>query len=199
MVSFQDIQTAYYMMAATGVLVAAVFYILNLRMSQRNQEISMKNQELMLKAQEQTLENRRIEMLDNIAVRVSSEESMKIFYELMNHDWTDYADFNTKYGSENNLDATAKRISRYNSYNRMGTWMRRGLVNIVELYDLMGPGVAYFWEKYKPIIEETRRRTSGPDYCRNMEYLAAEMLKFMQSKDPSFRVPKTLLRYDPSK
>ena len=159
----------------------------------------MKNQELMLKAQEQTLENRRIEMLDNIAVRVSSEDAVKNYYELMNCDWTDYADFNRKYGSENNLESTGKRVSRYHSYNRMGMMMRRGLVDVDELYDLMGPGVVFFWEKYKPIVKETRRRTSGPDYCRDMEYCAVEMLKFMQSKDPSFRIPKTLTRYDPNK
>ena len=49
MVDLAEIQAAYYMVAATGVLVAAVFYILNIRISQRNQE-------LMLKAQHQTLE-----------------------------------------------------------------------------------------------------------------------------------------------
>lgn len=36
MVSVEEIQVAYYMVAATGVLIAAVFYILNLRISQRN-------------------------------------------------------------------------------------------------------------------------------------------------------------------
>jgi len=48
MVRFEEIQAAYYMVAATGVLVAAVFYILNLGMSQKNQELD-------LKAQQQTL------------------------------------------------------------------------------------------------------------------------------------------------
>ena len=47
MVDLAEIQAAYYMVAATGVLEAAVFYILNLRISQRNQG-------LMLKAQEQS-------------------------------------------------------------------------------------------------------------------------------------------------
>jgi len=37
MVDLAEIQAAYYMVAATGFLVAAVFYILNLRISQRNQ------------------------------------------------------------------------------------------------------------------------------------------------------------------
>jgi hypothetical protein len=36
LVELFEIQAAYYMVAATGVLIVAVFYILNLRISQRN-------------------------------------------------------------------------------------------------------------------------------------------------------------------
>ena len=36
MVDLAEIQAAYYMVAATGVLVAAVYYILNIRTTQRN-------------------------------------------------------------------------------------------------------------------------------------------------------------------
>jgi len=39
MVSIEEIQAAYYMVAATGVLVAAIFYILNLRMVQKRMKI----------------------------------------------------------------------------------------------------------------------------------------------------------------
>jgi hypothetical protein len=36
MVSFEEIQAAYYMVAATGVLVAAIYYIMNLRNAVRD-------------------------------------------------------------------------------------------------------------------------------------------------------------------
>ena len=36
MVSIEEIQAAYYMVAATGVLVAAVYYVMTLRTTQRN-------------------------------------------------------------------------------------------------------------------------------------------------------------------
>ena len=58
-----------------------ILYILNLRISQKNQEISLKNQELMLKAQEQstkaqqqTLETRQAQMFMNIYDKTSSKE-----------------------------------------------------------------------------------------------------------------------------
>ena len=36
MVSFEEIQTAYYMVAATGVLIAAIYYVYNIRVTQGN-------------------------------------------------------------------------------------------------------------------------------------------------------------------
>ena len=41
MVTLEEIQAVYYMVAATGVLVAAAFYIVNIRTNQRKQELKM--------------------------------------------------------------------------------------------------------------------------------------------------------------
>jgi hypothetical protein len=56
MVELADIQAAYYMVAATGVLVAAACYILAMRA---------------------TLETRRIGLIENKGFRLSSEEGLK--------------------------------------------------------------------------------------------------------------------------
>ena len=199
MVSIEEIQAAYYMVAATGVLVAAIYYILNLRVSQRNQEISMKNQELMLKAQEQTLETRRLSLIENISNHVINEDGTKRWLDLMNYDWADYAEFNDKYGSENNPEAAAKRSAQFNYYNSIGSMLRRKSVDIEELHDMNMQSCVLFWEKFRPVVEETRRRYFGRDYCRDMEFLAVEMLKYMQVRDPSYSVPKNLEKFDSSK
>jgi len=47
-----------------------------------------------------------------------------------------------------------------------------------------------------PIMEETRRRYNGKEYCRDMEYLAVEMLKYIQLRDPSYKIPDKLDKYD---
>jgi hypothetical protein len=64
LVDLAEIQAAYYMVAATGVLVAAVFYVLNLRISRRNQE-------LMLRAQEQSA---RARARENLATEVRERQ-----------------------------------------------------------------------------------------------------------------------------
>ena len=192
MVDLAEIQAAYYMVAATGVLLAAVFYILNLRISQRNQE-------LMLKAQQQTLETRRLGLIENIASRFTSEESLKRMIELMNYEWTDYADFEKKYGTYGNVEAAAKRNTQWSNINAIGMMLRKGIVEVEDLYVLGLWGIVFFWEKYRPIVEENRRRYGTKEAWRDMEYLAGEMLKYMQSKDPSYRVSEMLDKYDPDK
>jgi hypothetical protein len=60
MVDLGEIQAAYYMVAATGVLVAAAYYVLNIRTNRRNQELT-------LKAQQMTLETRQADILQRHA------------------------------------------------------------------------------------------------------------------------------------
>ena len=43
MVELAEIQAAYYIVAATGVLVAATYYILNLRETNKNRRITLTN------------------------------------------------------------------------------------------------------------------------------------------------------------
>jgi hypothetical protein len=186
MVDLTEIQAAYYMVAATGVLVAAVFYVLNLREQRKNMKL--------------TLETRRVALLDSITTRLIDEEMIRSGLQLLRYEWNDYGDFERKYGSENNLEAAAIRISMWSRYNSFGTMLRRGFITGDDLYDLgVQSQIIWIWEKFKRVIEENRRRYNGVDYLSDFEYLAGEMLKMMVKRDPSFRVPETLDKYVPDK
>ena len=113
MVDIALLQSVSYMAGALGVFIAAIFYVLNLRISQRNMRL--------------TLETRRLSLIENIASRVTDEEGEKRMQELSNYEWTDYADFNRKYGSENNVSASAKRYALWHDYNKIGMCSGRGL------------------------------------------------------------------------
>ena len=183
MVDLALLQSVSYMAGALGVFIAAIFYVLNLRISQRNMRL--------------TLETRRLSLIENIASHVTDEEGEKRMQELSNYEWTDYADFNRKYGSENNVGASAKRYALWHDYNKIGMMLRKGLVEVEDLYMLGLWAVSLFWEKYKPIVEETRRRYAGKEYLKDLEYLAAEITKYQQLIDPSYSIPKKLDRFDP--
>ncbi len=94
-----EIGTILSFIQAAGIIVGVAYYIMNIRISQRNQE-------LMLKAQEQTLETRRIGIFQNLSSQITSEEGLKRYYELMNYEWADYDEF------ERNADYIANYLNR---------------------------------------------------------------------------------------
>jgi hypothetical protein len=175
MVTIEEIQAAYYMVAATGVIVAAGFYILNLREQRRNMRL--------------TLETRRISLVNQIGSNLISMDGSWIHFELLNWEWTDFEDFTRKYGRRSNLEACAKRNMLFSAYNNGGVLLRKGLLGAEDLYDAGMQGVIWIWAKYKPIIEEHRSRANGQDSLRDMEYLAGEMMKVKLKRDPSFKLP----------
>lgn len=70
MVDLALLQSISYIVGALGVCIAAIFYVLKLRISQRNMK--------------QTLETRRIGLTDSITTRIVNAEGRKNYQELMN-------------------------------------------------------------------------------------------------------------------
>ena len=84
MVGFEEIQAAYYMVAATGVLVAAIYYVMNLRAQKTN-----------MKA---TLDTRQAQLLMQIYQRFSETDFMrKWVYTIYIMNYSDIDDFDQKY------------------------------------------------------------------------------------------------------
>ena len=174
MVDLAEIQAAYYMVAATGVIVAAIYYVLNMRA---------------------TLETRRIGLMDSITNRIVNSEGCRDYFELLRYDWSDYQDFERKYGSENNVLAAGKRYAHWNSFNSIGAMLRKGILNADDLYNTGLSAAPFLWGKYKPIIEEVRRRYMGQGFLRDFEYLSREMVRIAKQMDPDYSFPETLDRY----
>ncbi|MCX6655282.1 MAG: hypothetical protein NTY03_09200 [Candidatus Bathyarchaeota archaeon] len=175
----ENVSHTIYMVAATGVLVAAAYYVLNMRA---------------------TLETRRLGLMDSIATRVASRDGFRDYFELLRYEWKDYEDFERKYGSENNVDGAGKRYAAWNSFNSIGALLRKGILDAKELHTTgVGGAAPFLWGKYKPVIEEVRKRYMGDGFMRDFEYLSGEMVRVTKQKDPSFRFPETLDRYVPDK
>ena len=179
MVDLALLQSASYIAGAIGVCVAAVYYVMNLRV---------------------TLETRRLGLLDSITTKIVNRDGFRDYFELLRSEWSDYEDFERKYGSENNVDGAGKRYAAWNSFNSVGAMLRKGILNAEDLHNTgVGGAAPFLWGKYKPIIEEVRRRYMGDGFMRDFEYLAGAMVRVTKQKDPSFRFPETLDRYVPDK
>jgi len=176
MVDLTGIQAAYYMIAATGVLVAAIYYVYNMRASQRNSLLA-------LKAQELTLETRQAQLLMSIYQTYSSKEFQTDMEEMVHHwKWKDYDDYMRKYGPFKNVMMNGKNATVLYTFDGTGVFVRRGLVNPDLVYDLMRESVIATWEKWLPIISEWRLRFNAPQIYYDFEFLYDEMKKVREDR-----------------
>jgi hypothetical protein len=176
--SLVDVQTIGVVVTATSVTVAAFYYIMMLRMNQKALRLNMTNSVL-------TLWN--------------TLEGVKIWGELLNMNWTNYEDFERKYGSDYNLDNFSKRMMSWNQFETMGNMLKSGLLDRDTLYGVTSLAAPYTWAKFSPIMDEWRKRYSGMDAYSGFEYLASEMLKMKHIRDPKYKVPESLAKYIPDK
>ena len=184
MFDLAEIQAAYYIVAATGVLVAAIYYIYNMRISQRNTELS-------LKAQSQTLETRQTQIFMQIYQQINTEAVYKSWAELVNMGKIDYEEYLQKYDSTVNPDHFAKRAQIWYSYDIIGELLRMGTVELDLLNRLsLAPMVITMWERWEHIIRKTREREGGPDLWEGFEYLYNEVKKYRDKEGyPDFKYP----------
>jgi hypothetical protein len=171
-----DTQTIGIMITATSVTIAALYYIFTVRINQRNSKIAITN---------------------SVMQTMLTEEAQRRWIDLINMEWTDYEDFDRKYGSDNNPENYAKRFSVWSSCNVLGHLLKKNVVDAETLYYAGALYATWIWAKFEPIIMEHRRRYSDVKSFDGLEYLAQEMLKITHKRDPSYEVPETFGKYIP--
>lgn len=169
MVDLAEIQAAYYMVAATGVLIAAIFYILNLRISQ-------KNQELMLKAQQQTLDTRQAQMFMSIYNQSTTKEFNKALNKYMESQWSSWDDFRELWKNAEFREAF-NVVGVY--YEGLGVLVREGLLDVRMVALLICGMTRMYWEKLSPIVEEGRMVTGYSRFASESEYLYNSLMTYL--------------------
>ncbi len=158
--------------AIFGVIAGFSYYVLTVRNAQRTRELS-------LKAQEQALETRQAQLFMNLYETWSSPEFRKrsnwinrvIEYE-------DSEDFHRKYGVVVDPDAFASWASVAAYYEGIGVLVRRCLIDIDLVDDLLRTSIIRAWEKMGPEFLESRAHgTGGPTLFSDFEYLYHEIKK----------------------
>ena len=167
MVTFQDLQAAYYMVAATGVLVAAFYYIMNLRY---------------------TLKTKEMDACKFLTDRMTSDPVMQTYGIIMSKsvEWKDHDEFMDKYGYSN-PEMLGHWTSWFFTAEALGYIMKNGIVRAETVYDLGGWGFIRMWEKFSGFVYSRRESAAwGRDYYVNFEYTANEMLKIKKKRDSEF-------------
>ncbi len=169
MVSIEEIQAAYYMVAATGVLVAAAFYVLNLQTQRKNTKI--------------TQETRQIQLLLDYDQEVSDMQSqMKNMMDMRRINWSSFDDYQAKYGPGVDPEGHSYRLRSWWRMHVVGLMVKDGLISFDAFIRYMGDTPAGIWRRYGDLIKEYRVRFHWPFYLEGLEYLADRVNQYRVEK-----------------
>lgn len=108
---------------------------------------------------------------------------------LVRMNWTDIDDYMKKYDSVVNQENFIARNTYWITCEVLGFQYKRGLIDIETVYEMCGEYIIDVWVKFKPIIDEYKRLGQyGKDSFKNFEYLAYELAKIKQQRDPTYPI-----------
>jgi hypothetical protein len=163
MVDLAEIQAAYYMVAATGVLVAAVYYIMNIKTTQKNMKTN--------------LETRQAQLFMEIYRSSYSTDMMTHATNFWMEGWDGFEDWRDKIWLDKGKRASWGAWNNY--YEGIGVLVKEGLVDIRLVAELIAGITRKFWEMHAPIISEIREYTDQPRMLSETEYLYNRLMKYM--------------------
>ncbi|MFX0097455.1 MAG: hypothetical protein ACFE7E_06820 [Candidatus Hodarchaeota archaeon] len=89
--------------------------------------------------------------------------------------WKDAEEFFKKYGPETNPKAFALFVSVGSYFDGMGVLLRRRLIDVNVIPELMSSAIMDFWEKTKHMASEFGQLTRRPRTFDSIEYLYQEV------------------------
>ena len=146
------------MVAAAGVMVGVVYYILDMRNQART---------------------RQTDLVMRLYSTYGSKDFQEAWATVRELDFNDYNDFIKKYG----WSAAMSEVCIF--FEGVGVLLHKKLVDISMLDDLFTGPVKMTWEKMKPMIEGHRRQREYPQFYEWLEYLYNEMKKREQKLQQS--------------
>jgi hypothetical protein len=161
LVDLVEIQAAYYMVAATGVLVAAIYYVFNMRATQRN----MKH----------TLETRQTQLFMQIFQRFQEPEFTVQYSILLGREWRDIEDYIKKYRDPTPDGASLLSVQTY--FEGVAVLLMKDMIDIDLVYELMPTMATVFWKKYESLVSQMRKEMNYPQFFRPVEYLSDRLVE----------------------
>jgi len=146
-----------------SVPVGVFYHILTLNNTRKNQQLQ--------------LETRQAQLFRSLNSEFRSPENARYFGIALSMEWTDYDDFERKYGMGGNQENRLPYSILGSYFEEVGVLLEEGLIDKNLVVQLVGGYIRRFWEKFEPYILEYRERNNYPQYFDKMEYLYNEIKK----------------------
>jgi hypothetical protein len=149
---------------AIGVLVAATYYVYNIKISRNIMET--------------TLETRQAQLFMQVLQRFNEPDFFDKYTSFLSWKWKDYDDYISKYGPKADSGSWYSEGSVAAFFNGVGLLLYMNLLDIKIIHGLLFVHVKMFWDKIKPITYEMRTRLDLPQVDQWVEYLYDELNKY---------------------
>jgi hypothetical protein len=156
MVDLELIQSIFYTATAISVVCTAFYYAVTLRNAAKARQT-----ELFMKLYERWYDES------------FQQHWMEVIYKWQ---WADYDDYERKYMS-GNIQAFASGFSVLAYFEGIGVLVKRKLIDIDLVDDLMSTSILWYWEKTGSMVIESRKRSNRPQLLEWSEYLYNELVK----------------------
>ena len=124
---------------------------------------------------------RRLQMIQHIWEWIRSEEGYLHLADLLKMQWSDFKDFNQKYGVQTNPENYAMRWAVWNKMNGLGFMVKEGAIDVETVYDHSGGRIIWLWVQFEPVIMVFRQH--GATYALKWwEYLVNELEKVAKQR-----------------
>jgi hypothetical protein len=162
------------MVAAIGVIVAATYYVFNIKNSS--------------KLMETTLETRQAQLFMQVFQRFNEPDFFDKYTHFLSWKWKDYEDYISKYGQKVNPEAWYSEGSIAAFFNGVGLLLYMDLLDIKLIHGLLYIHIKLFWEKVKPVSYEMRERLQLPQIDEWVEYLYGELMEYNKKQPHPFKL-----------
>jgi len=153
-----DVSTVSIVIASSGVLVAVLYYALQIRHQNRM---------------------RQTDMLMRLYSTWGSEDLQKAAWTVLELKFKDYDDYVKKYGTSGTpTNVAIFKVAWF--FNGIGVLLQGNLADIKLVDKLFGYMVIWLWEMMKPIVEGERKQFNQPKSLEWFEYLYNEIKKRKQ-------------------
>jgi len=119
---------------------------------------------------------RRAQLFLEFHNKAYDKQFIRDLLEVNNHwTWKDTEEFFKKYGPETNPEAMALFVSVGSYFDGMGLLLKRKLIDINVIPELMATAIMDFWEKARHMAREFGELTRRPRTFDSIEYLYQEV------------------------
>ena len=164
-----DIQTILTYLTLVSVPVGVLYHILTLNNTRKNQHMQ--------------LETRQAQLFMGLYQTFRSPEFVRNWDHVMwRFDYKNWEDAAEKLHPVNNPEERTIWFSVALFFEGIGVLVKRGLIDISLVDDLLGTMVKQTWEKIGPVEVESRVRFNSPRGFEDFEYLYDEVVRFSEGR-----------------